>query len=89
MTWKLKSAATILISCATVVAAAQSLIDAENLLFAPPKDFKIGYQSNHDNRMMTEWVPTAETVQDWTQMLTVQIFRGATVDAAAFLQGVG
>jgi len=85
MTWKLKSAATILISCATVVAAAQSLIDAENLLFAPPKDFKIGYQSNHDNRMMTEWVPTAETVQDWTQMLTVQIFRGATVDAAAFL----
>jgi hypothetical protein len=89
MTRKLKAAATILISCATAVAGGQSLIDAENLLFAPPKDFKIGYQSNHDNRMMTEWVPTAETVQDWTQMLTVQIFRGATVDAATFLQGVG
>jgi hypothetical protein len=66
----------------------QSLIDAENLL-SPPKDFKIGFQSNRDNRLMTEWVPAAETVEDWTQMLTVQIYRGATVEAASFLEGVG
>ena len=37
------------------VAFGQSLIDAENLLFSPPKDFKIGFQSNRDNRLMTEW----------------------------------
>jgi hypothetical protein len=71
------------------IASGQSLIDAENLLFSPPKDFKIGFHSEHDNRMMTEWVPAAETVEDWTQMLTVQIYRGATVDSATFLQGVG
>jgi hypothetical protein len=79
----------ILIDCAFTGALGQSLIDAENLLFSPPKEFKVGYQSNRDNRLMTEWVPATETVEDWTQMLTVQIYRGASVDAAAFLQGVG
>jgi hypothetical protein len=70
-------------------APSQSLLQAENLLFAPPPDFKVGYESNHDNRLMTEYVPAGQTVDDWTQMLTVQIFRGATVDSATFLQGVG
>jgi hypothetical protein len=78
-----------LAACSSTAALGQSLIDAENLLFSPPKDFKVGFQSNRDNRLMTEFVPDAETVEDWTQMLTVQIYRGATVDAATFLQGVG
>ena len=85
----LKSAAITLMGCAAGVASGQSSIDAENLLLSPPKDFKIGFQSNHDGRLMTEWVPAAETVGDWTQMLTVQIFRGANVDAPSFLQDVG
>jgi hypothetical protein len=84
-----KSAAMMLVGFSAAVALGQSLIDAENLLFSPPKDFKIGFQSSRDNRLMTEWVPAAETVEDWTQMLTVQIYRGGTVDAATFLQGVG
>jgi hypothetical protein len=82
-----KSAAMLLIACATV-ASAQS-INAENLLFSPPKDFKVGYQSSHDNRQITEWIPASETVEDWTQMLTVQVFRRATVDGGRFLQDVG
>jgi hypothetical protein len=89
MTGKSKLAAVILICCTVAVALGQSLIDAETLLFSPPKNFKIGFKSSHDNRLMTEWVPVAETVDDWTQMLTVQIYRGATVDSATFLQGVG
>jgi hypothetical protein len=82
-------AAVMLAAYSSSVALGQTLIDAENLLFSPPKDFKVGYQSNRDNRLMTEFVPAAETVEDWTQMLTVQIYRGATVDAATFLQAVG
>jgi hypothetical protein len=85
----IKSAAVVLLGCASGVCFAQQLIDAENLLISPPEDFKIGYQSNRDNRLMTEYVPAAETVEDWTQMLTVQIFRGAAVDPASFLGGVG
>jgi hypothetical protein len=84
-----KSTAITLIGCTAAGALGQSLIDAENLLFSPPKDFKIGYQATRDKQLITEWVPAAETVEDWTQMLTVQIFRGATVDAATFLQVVG
>jgi hypothetical protein len=84
-----KLAAASLAGCVAAVTVGQSLLDAENLLFSPPKDFKIGFQTNRDNRLMTEWVPAAETVDDWTQMLTVQIFRGASVDAESFLRGVG
>jgi hypothetical protein len=79
----------VLAGCGSAATLAQTSIDAENLLFSPPKDFKVGFQSSHDNRMMTEFVPAAETAEDWTQMLTVQIYRGATTDAATFLQGVG
>jgi hypothetical protein len=77
------------VGCVIAAASGESLIEAENLLFAPPKEFRVGFQSNHDNRLMTEFVPTSETVEDWTEMLTVQIYRHATVDAATFLQGVG
>jgi hypothetical protein len=84
-----KHAALIIISSPAAVATGQSLIDAENLLISPPKDFNIGYQATRDKRQITEWVPAGETVEDWTQMLTVKIFRGATVDAASFLQDVG
>jgi hypothetical protein len=85
-TW---SAGMVLAACWATTASAQLLIDAENLLFSPPKDFKVGFKSDHDNRLMTEFVPTSETVEDWTRMLTVQIYRGAAVDAPAFLMGVG
>jgi hypothetical protein len=67
----------------------QSLLQAENLLLAPPPGFKVGYEANHDNRLITEYVPGGETVDDWTQMLTVQIFRGSPLGSAAFLQDVG
>jgi hypothetical protein len=67
----------------------QSLLQAENLLFAAPPGFKVGYEANHDNRLITEYVPGGETVDDWTQMLTVQIFRASPLDSATFLQDVG
>jgi hypothetical protein len=85
----LKAVVTMIIGCMVTVAYGQSSLNAENLLFSPPKDFKVGFQANHDNRLMTEWVPSSETVEDWTQMLTVQIYRGIAVEPAAFLQSVG
>jgi len=38
---------------------------------------------------MTEYVPTDESVADWSRMMTVQVFHGATVSASTFLQGLG
>jgi S1-C subfamily serine protease len=65
----------------------QSLQDGENLLFAPPKNFKIGYYS--DINSMTLWVPNGQTAEDWTEMLTSLIFRGLKdVDSTVFLQTI-
>ena len=88
MTPSTRLTAIALAGCCSFPVFAQSLIDAESLLFSPPKDFKVGYQSERDNRLMTEFVPSGETVEDWTQMLTVQIYRGATGDPASFLGGI-
>ena len=78
-----------LVGCVASVALGQALIEAENLLFSPPKDFKVGFKSSHENSLMTEFVPAGQTVDDWAEMVTVQIWRHATVDPATFLQGVG
>ena len=60
----------------------------ENLLFAPPKDFQEAY---HDDRVgsLTEFVPKGETVDLWTEMITVQVFHGLKVEPAPFLQTMG
>lgn len=39
-----KLAALVLVACAAAGASGQSLIVGENLLFSPPRDFKVGYQ---------------------------------------------
>jgi len=78
----------VLLGCVAAIASGQTPTGAENLLFSPPMDFKVGFQSNGENRLMTEWVPASQTVEDWTEMVTLQIYRGGAVAAADFLQGV-
>jgi hypothetical protein len=66
----------------------KTTMEGENLLFIPPMNFKVGYHV--DRNSMTEWVPNGETVEDWTEILTVQIFRNLKdVTPAAFLQNIG
>jgi len=55
----------ILVGCAASVALGQSLIEAENLLYSPPKDFKVGFNSTHDNYLITEFVPANQTVNGY------------------------
>jgi hypothetical protein len=78
-----------LLAAAGTVAAGDSAVAGENLLFAPPDHFKVGYRSDHDNSTLTESVPDGETVEQWSKMLTVQVFRLADVDAPVFLERVG
>jgi hypothetical protein len=51
-------------------------LENENLLAAIPEGFKIDYQAEQDNMVINEMVPEAESVNDWTTMVTVQIFVG-------------
>lgn len=48
----------------------------ENFLVTMPDGFKVGFQNKTPTSRITELVPRNETVQDWSQMVTVQIYTG-------------
>lgn len=48
----------------------------ENLLQNLPNGYKVDFQTKQGNMVMTEMVPQAETVKNWTEMVTTQIFLG-------------
>jgi len=50
--------------------------EGENLLAELPPGYKIDFQQKKNNIQITEMVPAHETVHDWTEMLTVQVFNG-------------
>ena len=79
----------VVVLAGTPQAWSQPPLQAENLLVAQPAGFKVGYQANKDSTAISEWVPEGQSVDTWTQMLTVQVFRGSKVDPAAFLQQIG
>ena len=51
----------------------QNLND-ENLLVAVPGGYKIDFQQRTGSMLISEMVPVAQTVADWTEMVTVQVF---------------
>jgi hypothetical protein len=67
-------------------APSQAQLKGENLLVIPPAGFKVGYRGTNNGINMVEWVPAGETVQNWSEMVTVQIFnKRADLDPAQFL----
>jgi hypothetical protein len=62
----------------------------EILLAGMPEPFELGWQGQKDNMDMSEYVPHGETVDDWTRMITVQVFHGtANAGAASIAAQVG
>jgi hypothetical protein len=57
-----------------LAAPAAHALENEVLLVAVPKGYKIDYEKKAGNQIMTEMVPQDETVKNWTEMITVQIF---------------
>jgi hypothetical protein len=55
--------------------AAAQLVN-ENLLVTKPDGYKVGFSDKKNNAVITEMVPDAESVENWTEMVTVQIFLG-------------
>ncbi|MDI1284092.1 MAG: hypothetical protein PSV46_06835 [Reyranella sp.] len=61
-------------------------LENENLLVGMPQGFKVGFQDSRNGMNMQEWVPAGETVQNWTEMITAQIFlQRADLDPVQFL----
>lgn len=63
---------------------ASSQLVNENLLVGMPEGYKVGFNDKNTSRVMTEMVPAGETVENWTEMVTVQIFYRLKVRPAAF-----
>ena len=55
---------------------AKAALENENLISPMPNGFKIGYSSNQGQMMVSEFVPNSETVDNWSTMITVQVFHG-------------
>jgi hypothetical protein len=50
--------------------------EGENLFQVLPSGFQIGNQQSGDHIDLTEMVPNGESVDAWTQLITIQVFRG-------------
>lgn len=60
----------------TCAAADHDTLQDENLLQTWPTGFEIGDRQKKGHVSMTEMVPKHETVENWTQMITTQVFHG-------------
>lgn len=81
-------AAVLCLAAALSFAAAPSYaqLKNENLLVGMPQGFKVGFQDSRNGMNMQEWVPANETVQNWTEMVTAQIFlKRSDLDPVQFL----
>jgi hypothetical protein len=66
---------------------AQAQLKGENLIVVPPAGFMVGYSDTSNFVSLTEWVPSNETVHNWSEMVTVQIFfRRADLNPGPFLR---
>jgi hypothetical protein len=53
---------------------AQGGIENETLLSPLPDGFEIGYHAANERETMAEYTPADESVEDWSRMITVQVF---------------
>lgn len=51
-------------------------LQAETLLMSSPKDYKIVTQTRKGQMTIAEFIPNKESLSDWREMVTVQIFHG-------------
>jgi hypothetical protein len=63
-----------LIALSLTATAALAALENENLLTTIPSGFKLGFQTKTDREAIAEYVPSEESVENWSRMVTVQIF---------------
>jgi hypothetical protein len=77
-----------LILVASTAAPALAEPIGETLIVGPPPGYKIALRDNKNGQTTTEWVPAAETVNDWSEMVTVQIFHELNTTPNSFMFNV-
>ncbi len=56
----------------------------ENILAKLPTGFKIDFQQRNKTMLISEMVPVKQSVKNWTEMVTVQVFYGLMVTPEQF-----
>ncbi|HEY2134728.1 MAG TPA: hypothetical protein VGH49_02500 [Xanthobacteraceae bacterium] len=67
---------TLLAAASVPVPTRAQQMENENLLVQLPTGYKIGFQATRGISTINEMIPAQETVDNWSEMVTVQIFRG-------------
>jgi len=49
-------------------------LENENLLVNLPAGYKVGHNARNQKQLISEMVPAGETVENWTEMVTVNIY---------------
>ena len=49
-------------------------LNGENLLFIPPDDYQMGFSDRKNDMFISEWFLDGQTQNDWSEMVTVQVF---------------
>ncbi len=70
-----------------VATAVQAEMQDENLLVAVPDGYVEGYSAANSRQAITEWVPQGQTVENWQDMVTVNIVYGGIQGSAADFAG--
>jgi len=64
--------------------AANAALKNENLLAPIPQGFKAGYTTHNSKEDTAEFVPAAETVNNWSRMITISMFNAGTLEPDLF-----
>jgi hypothetical protein len=81
----------VLLTCLNSDAYSQSRnqLEDENLIVALPHGFMVGANSSHDGMETQEWVRLSEKIDNWSELITVQIFYGKHYEPAQFIRDIG
>lgn len=68
----------------------KGVLQNENILVSRPGGYKVDFQDRQGKLLTTEMVPEGESVHNWTEMITMQIFFGGVpqLNPEAFSEGV-
>ncbi len=58
--------------------------NSENIYFDLPPGFEEGFEDGDESFFLQEWVPTGETVDNWSQMLTLTVQDVANLNPVEF-----
>jgi hypothetical protein len=64
----------VLLLCLAGAPPVWAALQGENLLTSIPPGFKVGSSGHNAAGEIQEWAPTGETVNNWSALITVQIF---------------